>query len=294
MQMHNRWRRVVATVGAAVLAASPLLLAPTGASASTSREAAPTPSRVAMPHISATLTKKALRLKGTDGLRAGRVKLSVTGRGTVEFAMFDKGYDVGDFVADVNKFGAKHDIKALKHALAHTQILGGLAGGGSGTIVLPRAGSYTPFSLGGRGVVVGKSFTVRGPVRKSRAPRTDGQILAKSGPSWGGSSTLPAKGSFTFKNKRTTGVPHFVVLQQVAEGTTTDTVLKFLQSGDEGQPPWGLPAGMETGSLSPGHSMTVDYDLPPGQYVVMCFFPDPKMDGMPHALMGMLEMIHLT
>ena len=40
--------------------------------------------------------------------------------------------------------------------------------------------------------------------------------------------------------------------------------------------------------------MTVDYDLPPGQYVVMCFFPDPKMDGMPHALMGMLEMIHLT
>ena len=52
-------------------------------------------------------------------------------------------------------------------------------------------------------------------------------------------------------------------------------------------------AGMETGSISPGTSMTVDYDLPAGQYVVMCFFPDPKMGGMPHALMGMLEMIHL-
>ena len=51
---------------------------------------------------------------------------------------------------------------------------------------------------------------------------------------------------------------------------------------------------METGTLSPGRSMTVDYDLPAGQYVVMCFFPDPKMGGMPHSLMGMLRMIHLT
>ena len=51
---------------------------------------------------------------------------------------------------------------------------------------------------------------------------------------------------------------------------------------------------METGTLSPGRSMTADYDLPPGQYVIMCFFPDPKMGGMPHALMGMLRMIHLT
>ena len=51
---------------------------------------------------------------------------------------------------------------------------------------------------------------------------------------------------------------------------------------------------MLTGSLSPGHSMTVDYDLPPGHYAVMCFFPDPKMKGMPHAYMGMVRVIHLT
>jgi hypothetical protein len=85
-----------------------------------------------------------------------------------------------------------------------------------------------------------------------------------------------------------------VSLQQVAEGTTTDQVLEYLQSEEQGPPPsWALQAGMETGSLSPGRSMTVDYDLPAGQYVVMCFFPDPKMGGMPHAMMGMLRMIHL-
>lgn len=290
MQMQKRLRGVVAVLGAAVLAGAPLLVAPTGASAS----GAPTTSRAAMPHIKATLTKKTIRLTGTDGLRAGRVKLSVSGKGTVELAMFERGYDATDFAADVNKFGAKNDIKALKRALAHTQILGGLVGGDTGTIVLPRAGSYTPFSLGERGIVLGKAFEARGPVRKTAAPSTDGTIIATTGPSWAGSSQLPAKGRFQFKNKRSTGVPHFVVLQHVAEGTTTDQVLEFLQSGEQGQPTWGLAGGMETGSLSPGHSMTVDYDLPAGQYVVMCFFPDPKMGGMPHALMGMLEMIHLT
>jgi hypothetical protein len=38
---------------------------------------------------------------------------------------------------------------------------------------------------------------------------------------------------------------------------------------------------METGTLSPGRSRTVDDDLLAGQYVVMCFFPDPKMGGIP-------------
>jgi len=131
-------------------------------------------------------------------------------------------------------------------------------------------------------------------VRRSSVPSVDGKIIAKSGPSWGGASHLPMKGRFLFKNRGNTGVPHFVILQQVVEGTTTDQVLEYLQSGVETPPPWGLQAGMETGSLSPGRSMTVNYDLPAGQYVIMCFFPDPKMGGMPHALMGMLRMIHLT
>jgi hypothetical protein len=251
-------------------------------------------SRAATPHLTATLSKTSIKVSGADGLRPGRVKLTVKGNGVVEFAKFKRGYDADDFTADINKYGAKNDIKALKHALANTQILGGFAGGGSGTVVLPTAGSYTPFSIGDRGLVVGDPIMVRGAKRSSKVPRTDGRILATTGPAWGGSSTLPASGRFLFKNKGDTGVPHFVILQQVAEGTTTDQVLEFLQSGDEGQPPWGLPAGMETGSISPGKSMTVDYDLPAGQYVVMCFFPDPKMDGMPHSLMGMLEMIHLT
>lgn len=290
MQMVNRLRRGVAVVSATALACTPLLIAPSGASAS---PAAMT-SAASTPHLTATLTKKSIKVTGAAGLRPGRVKLSVKGNGIVEFAMFKRGYDAADFTADINKYGAKNDIKALKHALANTQILGGFEGGGSGTVVLPRAGSYTPFSVGERGLVVGDPIMVRGAKRSSSVPRTDGRIIATAGPSWAGSTTLPTKGRFFFKNKANTGVPHFVVLQQVVAGTTTDQVLEFLKSGDEGQPPWGLPGGMETGSISSGRTMTVDYDLPAGQYVVMCFFPDPRMGGMPHALMGMLAMINLA
>ncbi len=290
MQKVKRMRGVLAVVCATALASTPLLLSPTGATASGS----PTAARAATPHITATLTKKTIKLTGADGLRAGRVKLSVKGKGIVEFAMFDAGYDAADFTADVNAFGAKGDIKALKRAIAKTEILGGFSGGGSGTIVLPKPGSYTPFSLGERGVVLGDAIQVRGPKRDTSTPRVDGKIIGKNGPAWGGASTLPAKGRFLLKNRGNTGVPHFVAMQQVAEGTTTDQVLQFLQTEEGPPPPWLMAGGMETGSVSPGRNMTVDYDLPAGQYVVMCFFPDPKMGGMPHALMGMLKMIHLT
>jgi hypothetical protein len=291
MPMVKTVRGVVAAVCATALASTPLLLTQAGADATT----APTASRAApMPHVAATLTKKTIRLKGANGLHPGRVKLSVTGKGAVEFVMFKRGYDIADFTKDVNTFGAKNDVKALKRALKNTTILGGLSGGSTGTIVLPKAGSYTPISLGQRGLVAGKAFVVRGAKRASKAPKVDGTIIGKVGPAWGGSSSMPAKGRFAFKNKA--DEPHFVILQQVSEGTTTDQVLQFLQTDDgtSPSPPWLMAGGMETGTLSPGRSMTVDYDLPPGQYVVMCFFPDPEMGGMPHALMGMLEMIHLT
>ena len=293
MQMAKTVRGVVAAVCATALVSTPLLLTQAGADATT----APAASRAApMPHITATLTKKTIRLKGADNIRPGRVKLSVRGKSVVELARFKRGYDLADFTRDVNKFGAKNDVKALKRALANTEIFGGFTGGGSGTIVLPKAGSYTPFALGPRGVVAGEPLVVRGAKRASKTPKVDGRIIAKPGPAWGGASELPKKGRFLFKNRHSTGEPHFVILQQVAEGTTTDQVMQFLQTDDGSSPPpsWVLSGGMETGTLSPGRSLTADYDLPAGQYVVMCFFPDPEMGGMPHALMGMLKMIHLT
>jgi len=289
MQVVKTMRGLMAAVCATALASTPLLLSPVGANASP----ADVSSKAAMPHITAKVTKQGIVVRGTAGLRAGRVHLTVKGPGTVEFVSFDPGYTADEFVSDVNKCAAKCNVKALRRALANATIFGGLSNG-TGTIVLPKAGSYTPFTIGERGAVVGTPFRVGGPPRTSDVPRVDGKIIAKKGLSWGGSSTLPAEGRFLFKNKRDAGVPHFVQLQQVVEGTTADAVIDALLAGENGPPPPFLEAGLFTGTLSPGHGMTVDYDLPPGDYAVMCFFPDPKMKGMPHAYMGMVEIIHLT
>lgn len=290
MQTYHIWRRGAAAACAAVLASATLLV-PAGAQAHSPKAT----SQAALPHITAKATKVAVTLAGHEGLRAGRVRLTVKGAGTVEFARFARGYDVESFGADMGKFFAKGNIRALRRAVDNTTILGGFAAGGSGTIVLPRAGRYTAFTVGEQGLIAGPTITV-GARQKRPAPDVDGRIIAKRGLTWGGSSSLPAKGTFLFKNRRTAGVPHFVVLQQVTEGTTVDEVLEFLQSEQEDGPPpsWLERGAMDTGSLSPGQRMTVDYDLPPGQYAVLCFFPDPKMDGVPHAAMGMVKMIYLT
>ncbi len=283
MRLLRSARAGIAVACVSTLVAVPLLVP-------TTSTAAPARAEAAMQSISIKVAKKAITVRGAKGLHAGRIKVKVTGKGVAEILMFKNGYDFGDFSKDVGKFDKKGDIKAFKRALANTQILGGIQPGGTGTIVLPKAGDYTVFSFSSRGHAEFRA----GALRKAPTPRTDGKIIGRTGPAWGGSSQLAAKGTFLFKNAdRTT--PHFVILQQVAEGTTTDQVLEFLQSEEQGPPPdFVLPASLETGSLSPGRSMTVDYKLPAGQYVVMCFFPDPNMGGMPHALMGMLKMIHLS
>lgn len=291
MHVPTGLRRAVAVVCATALASSPVLLAPTTAGAS---GAATASAPAAMPHLTAKATKRGINVKGTDGLRAGRVRLTVKGPATVEFVGFDEGYGPDEFVADVNKCPPdKCNVKALRRAIDNTTIIGGTTAG-DGTIVFPRAGTYAPFSVGERGVVVGRSFRVSGPPRKTKAPRVDGSIIAKKGLVWGGASSLPADGRLLFKNRRSAGVPHFVEMQQVVEGTTADQVLESFQAGPAGPPPPFLEGHLITGSLSAGQSMTVDYDLPPGHYAVMCFFPDPDTKGMPHAFMGMIRIIELT
>ncbi|MBA3780538.1 MAG: hypothetical protein H0X12_01620 [Nocardioides sp.] len=280
MRLLKAVRGGIAVACTTSLVAAPLLV-PLAASAVRAEAAANS--------MTITVAKRAITIRGAQGLRAGRVKIHVKGKGTAEILMFDPGYDHADFAKDVAA-ADKGDVKALRRAIANTEFLGGFQPGGSGTVVLPKAGDYTVFSFASRGHA---DFSA-GAVKRARTPNVDGKIIGRTGPKWGGSNLLPAKGTFLFKNAdRTT--PHFVILQQVAEGTTTDQVLEALRSDQQGPPPpWFLPGSLETASLSSGRKMTVNYDLPPGQYVIMCFFPDPRMHGMPHALMGMLKMIHLS
>lgn len=284
MRMVTHLRTGVATLCVAALAATPALVQ-TSASAVLAEQQ--------RPDLTLKVVDGKLTVKGAQGLRAGRIAIAVKGKpgsGTVGVAALDAGYTFRDARAD---FAAsnKGDMKALKRLFAKVEFLGGLATGqepGTATIVLPRAGTYTAFVFGRRGPA--SPVTLRaGAVRRSPAPDVDGKVIARSGRRWAGSAHFPTKGTLLFKNKD--DQPHFLWMQQVKEGTTKEQVLEGLQSNEE--PDWVLPGHLETEALSPGRSMTVDYDLPAGQYVQLCMIGDPTMKGMPHAFMGMVRMVHV-
>jgi hypothetical protein len=236
------------------------------------------------------------------------VALQLTGNGGTDVVSFKKGYSYNKFRKDVAAFGAsegpkgpsKAGLKHLNTALDNTNVYGGLEVGkgqtGNGTVSLDTAGTYYVFNDSGN--VPGKGptkLTVSG-AKAHRAPvHSTATVKALTPDRWGGDSSLPAKGTITFKNvsKGMHKSPHFIDMERVKPGTTRKEIIDFLQSGAKGAPPFGLPGpSLDTDIVGPGHSMTVSYKMHPGTYGVLCFFPDP-MTGIPHAFMGMVKVVTL-
>jgi hypothetical protein len=103
----------------------------------------------------------------------------------------------------------------------------------------------------------------------------------------------PRAGTWSLTNADDT--VHFMQLQPVGPGTTDGDVQQALEAtgglsigglADTSRP----TVGSEV--LSPGVRHAVDYDLPAGRYVLLCFIAD-EGDGMTHAVMGMHEVIVL-
>jgi hypothetical protein len=83
---------------------------------------------------------------------------------------------------------------------------------------------------------------------------------------------------------------HELVLGKINEGKTLDDVMTYLQSGGEGPDSLFTPLGGGQ-ALSTAHSDFVKFDLTPGEYVTLCFVPDPET-GKPHIALGMVS--HFT
>ena len=102
--------------------------------------------------------------------------------------------------------------------------------------------------------------------------------------------SIPRKGTLTFKNRSTSN--HFVAMAKMNKGATLADVKEFLMT-EEGKPPVDFRYAIDSAAISPGHDVAFDYKLPAGTYVMLCFWQDADMGGMPHALMGMVRTIKL-
>ncbi len=83
--------------------------------------------------------------------------------------------------------------------------------------------------------------------------------------------------------------PHELALLQLDPGKTLDDAKAFLLTPPGGTPP--AAPGKSVGGIAgvmPGETGYMQLDLKPGNYVAVCFFPDPTKGGLPHAVEGMI------
>jgi hypothetical protein len=297
-------RALRTSIGLAAAATAAVGLVGSGAGAAVSAPHAHA-SVASTPTFKIVASKKHFNVSGPKTFQAGRIAVSLKSKGIegeVEFVSFKKGYSFPKLKRDLVAFfksegqngPSKAGLKALNRAVKNTKLYGGLdvvpGTTESGTLVLPKAGTYYMYNDSGIPANPRK-LKVTGPAVHRASPGATATVKAVTGKRFAGASKLPAKGTITFKNVSTDS-PHFLDLQHVKQGTTRKQVLKFLRSGAQGNPPFGLQGGANTDVVGEGQAMTLTYSLPKGEYVEMCFFPDLQT-GMPHALMGMVRVVHL-
>jgi hypothetical protein len=260
-------------------------------------------------HITATTTghgdtaKSTMTVKGPRHFSAGRVNVVLRAkRGEQEFDIvrLHKGYTYADVGRDFNTFFSAQQptpkaLKALNRIAHRVTFYGGLDSGNghkvvTGSVVLPRAGTYLLINdASGPGAEPPVKLHVSKRRGTRATPSTSATVRAITAKRFRGATRLPASGTITFHNASTNS-PHFLFLQHVKKGTTRRQVIKGLSSNSG--PDFGLKGGVGVDAVSPGQTMTLGYSLPKGTYAEMCFFPDLQT-GMPHALMGMVRIVHL-
>jgi hypothetical protein len=249
-------------------------------------------SRAAAPVITAKMTSSTIKLSDSSP-RAGRLTFKVTtGKGDHVFQILKlhTGYTLQQAGADFQlAFGRHPDTAAIARLDDNVTWLGGAEAkpGKPGWYQISlKAGDYVAIDQQGNGLV---PLTVTGSTQKRTAQKTHGTITTFSY-GFRSDGNLPAKGWLKATNRA--DQPHFIVLQHVKEGTTRQQVAKFFAKGGNGQPSFGLPGSTGLGVISPGQTVAWNVDLPKGEYIMMCFWPD-RFTGMPHVAMGMFDLTHL-
>ena len=215
-----------------------------------------------------------------------------------QLVQFAAGYTLDQAIADIDAGLEKGKVKALKRFEANATLLGGvnvLSGKiGKLTVNLP-AGSYYAADIERNRPSAFTAFTVAGADTGAAMP-AGSTVKAVKSASWAkGPKTISHKGMLTFKNYSDQN--HFVALLKLNKGQTVKDFGAWVDAameGEEGPPPVNFRVGFDGGVVSPGHTVAMNYKLPKGNYVLVCFWPDASMGGMPHVCMGMYRGIKLS
>ncbi len=204
------------------------------------------------------------------------------------------GYSAEDAERDIHKGLEQGKLKQLKRFEANVHLAGGVRvtadHPGSLTVTLA-PGTYWALDTNVNDASKFFAFTVSGVDTGNVAPASDVTLKAKGSTKWSNKpASMPKKGVFTFTNAADQN--HFIEMYKLNKGQTVKDFKRWFLNpeGPSGPPPVDFESGgISTGVLSPGMSMTADYKIAKGNYVMLCFWPDASMGGMEHAFMGMIR-----
>jgi hypothetical protein len=206
------------------------------------------------------------------------------------------GYTAEAAASDIDKAFNAGKVKALKHFEANVTLLGGMhADTTTDTLIVDLdPGSYWALDTDTNNPAKFFGFTVTGSDTGNVAPDAV-TIQAKKATTWAKNpASIPHKGLLRFKNAASNN--HFLEMGKLKKGYTYKDFKQWLaraENGDPGPSPVNFGIGLDSGVLSPGHEAIFNYKLPKGDYVMLCFWPDASMGGLPHAFMGMHRLITL-
>ncbi|QBX54132.1 hypothetical protein EXE58_00685 [Nocardioides seonyuensis] len=218
-------------------------------------------------------------------------------RSGFQLAQLADGYTLDQAIADIDNGLNKGKVKPFKRFEANVTLLGGVTvmpgTVGKVTLDLP-AGTYYATDIEKNKASAFTQFTVAGADAGGTMP-SGATIRATKKATWAKNpKTIDRKGMLTFENFSSAN--HFVGLMRLKKGKTVKDFRRWVEAtmnGEQGPPPVRFDGAYDSGVVSPGHTVAMNYKLPKGDYVLACFWPDADMGGMPHAFMGMYRAIRL-
>lgn len=205
------------------------------------------------------------------------------------------GYTAAEAARDIDKGLNGGNVKAIKRFEAHITLHGGVTVGGTTAKLIVDLGPGTYWALDTNTNDPDKffAFTVAGADTGNVVPTPAATIKAVQDSKWATKpASIPNKGLLRFKNAASNN--HFIAMGKLKKGMTYRDFKNWLAAAQQGPPgpsPVNFSVGISTGVVSPGYSQTFKYNVPKGDYVMVCFWPDATMGGMPHVFMGMHRVI---
>lgn len=207
----------------------------------------------------------------------------------VQLVKLDGGRTVADLMAALAEPGPLPDWAEL-HGGPNAVAPGGVSeavvelteGGWAAICVIP--------GPGGLHVAQGMVHTFTVTANPAPAPAPDAHLVMTLSDYTFAFSAPPTAGTHTIRVENTGSQPHEVVLARLDEGKTVQDLVDFIvamEAGGPPSPPPGMPIGGVT-NFNPGVVNWFTATLTPGEYAIVCVFPDTG-DGRPHMFHGMMH-----